>query len=227
MKKRVFILGVCPLPFEDKKFPYGPGMRTWQFVAPLVDDGHDVCLVCLRQPGAYKDKEKNNVTRYKNNLTIHSLEQNDFLNIISVPENDNFHSAWTNSKNSAKTAKRTVDSLIKHLDIKKQILKKEELLSAAKILFPELSVEAIHSYVKASKHIAQNHLGHFGLIHWPEISPRGVKDKAFIGVGVTLIAPIKINRTCYKIFYNYSIRRLDANSTFECVTSAIQNNITR
>jgi len=97
-----------------------------------------------------------------------------------LPENDHFHSAWTNNKNSAKNVKKTVDSLIKHLDVKKQVLEKGELLSAAKVLFPELSEKAIHSYVKASKHIAQNHLGHFGLVHWPEISPRGVKDKAYI-----------------------------------------------
>jgi hypothetical protein len=97
-----------------------------------------------------------------------------------LPEDDYFYSAWTTNKNSVKTAKRTVDSLAKHLDGKKQTLKKEELLAAAKMLLPELSEKAVHSYVDASKHIEQNHLGHFGLVHWPEISPRGVKDKAYI-----------------------------------------------
>lgn len=97
-----------------------------------------------------------------------------------LPENDNFYSSWTSNKNSAKTAKKTVDSLAKHMEGKKQVLSKEELLSAAKVLFPELSPKAVHSFVDASKQIEQNHLGHFGLVHWPEISPRGVKDKAYI-----------------------------------------------
>lgn len=97
-----------------------------------------------------------------------------------LPESDHFYSAWTNNKNSVKTAKRAVDSLAKHLESKKQTLKKEELLSAAKILFPELSEKAIHSYVDVSKCIEKNHLGHFGLVYWPEISPRGVKDKSYI-----------------------------------------------
>ncbi len=101
-------------------------------------------------------------------------------NFERLPENDHFYSAWTNNKNSVKTAKKTVDSLAKYLEGEKQTLKKEELLSAAKILFPELSAKAVHSYVDASKHIEQNYLGHFGLVHWPEISPRGVKDKAYI-----------------------------------------------
>lgn len=97
-----------------------------------------------------------------------------------LPENDYFYSAWTNNKNSVKAAKKTVDSLIKHLDSKKQVFTREELLAAASGLFPELSARAIHSYIDVSKHIEQNSLGNFGLIHWPEISPRGVKDKAYI-----------------------------------------------
>lgn len=101
-------------------------------------------------------------------------------NFDRLPENDSFYSVWTINKDSVKTAKKAVDSLIKHFDTQKQVLSREELLSAAKIIFPELSAKAVHSYVDASKHIEQNHLGHFGLVHWPEISPRGVKDKAYI-----------------------------------------------
>lgn len=97
-----------------------------------------------------------------------------------LPENDHFYSSWISNKNSVKTAKKTVDSLVRYMEGEKQVLSKEDLLSAAKILFPELSPKAVHSYVDASKHIEQNHLGHFGLVHWPEISPRGVKDKAYI-----------------------------------------------
>ncbi len=101
-------------------------------------------------------------------------------NFERLPENDYFYSAWTNNKNSVKAVKKTVDSLIKHLDSQKKVFTRKELLAAAKSLFPELSEKAIHSYVDVSKHIEQNSLGNFGLIHWPEISPRGVKDKAYI-----------------------------------------------
>jgi hypothetical protein len=97
-----------------------------------------------------------------------------------LPEDDNFYSVWTVNGNSLKTAKKTIDSLVRHLDVQKQVLSPEQLLSAAKLIFPELSAKAIHSYVDASKQIEQNHLGHFGLVYWPEISPRGVKDKAYI-----------------------------------------------
>lgn len=101
-------------------------------------------------------------------------------NFERLPESEHFYSSWTNNKNSVKAAKKTVDSLIKHLDSKKRVFTREELLAAAKSLYPEISEKAAHSYVDASKYIEQNKLGHYGLFNWPEISPRGVKDKAFI-----------------------------------------------
>ena len=52
---RVFILGQSPLPFEEQGVSYGPGRRTWQLVSPLLDDGHEVCLVASRISGAYPD----------------------------------------------------------------------------------------------------------------------------------------------------------------------------
>ncbi len=97
-----------------------------------------------------------------------------------LPENDNFYSTWNVNKDSFKTAKKTIDSLVRHLNVKKEVLGKNELLSAARAIFPELSDKAIYSYIDASKHIEQNSLGSYGLANWPEINPRGVKDKAFI-----------------------------------------------
>ena len=97
-----------------------------------------------------------------------------------VPESDHFHPVWTMNKKLVRQAKKTIDSVVKCLEDKKQVLAEEELMAMIKSLAPELSEKAIFSYIDASKHIKKSHLGHFGLIHWPEISPRGVKDKAFI-----------------------------------------------
>lgn len=97
-----------------------------------------------------------------------------------VPEDDHFYPVWTIGKDSLKTAKKTVDSLAKHLDTKKQVLKDHQIYEIVKSMYPELSDKAVYSYIDASKKIEKNHLGYFGLAHWPEISPRGVKDKAYI-----------------------------------------------
>ncbi|MEK7160760.1 MAG: sigma factor-like helix-turn-helix DNA-binding protein [Patescibacteria group bacterium] len=97
-----------------------------------------------------------------------------------LPENDHFYAAWLTNKEALKRAQKTVDSLIKHLKNKGQVLLSSDLEAALSQLYPELSVKAIRSYVDVSKHIEKNYLGQFGLTHWPEISPRGVKDKAYI-----------------------------------------------
>ncbi len=51
--RRVMILGWSPLPFQSELMNYAPGVRSWQLAKPLADDGHAVCLVCGRIPGAY------------------------------------------------------------------------------------------------------------------------------------------------------------------------------
>ena len=51
--RRVLILGCSPLPFENQRMNYAPGARTWQFAQSLADDGHAVCVIAMRIPGAY------------------------------------------------------------------------------------------------------------------------------------------------------------------------------
>lgn len=140
----------------------------------------DLTYVCYPVKEIEKLKKEGNVAELERCKSAFYFIMSLGDNFQRLPESDYFYSAWTNNKNSVKAARRTVDSLIKHLDSKKQVFTREELLAAAKSLFPELSENAIHSYVDASKHIEQNSLGNFGLVHWPEISPRGVKDKAYI-----------------------------------------------
>ncbi|MDZ7836824.1 MAG: hypothetical protein U5N58_02165 [Actinomycetota bacterium] len=50
---KLFILGMSPLPFENDRKVYGTGIRTWQFVQPLLEDGHQICLVSYGIPSAY------------------------------------------------------------------------------------------------------------------------------------------------------------------------------
>ncbi|MEO7795716.1 MAG: glycosyltransferase family 4 protein [Thermoanaerobaculia bacterium] len=50
---RVLIYGVAPLPFENTRKNYGPGIRSWQFARALADAGHDVRLVAVVLEDAY------------------------------------------------------------------------------------------------------------------------------------------------------------------------------
>ena len=48
---RVLVAGLSPLPFENARMSYGPGIRTWQFAWSLARAGHEVRLVAMRAPG--------------------------------------------------------------------------------------------------------------------------------------------------------------------------------
>jgi glycosyltransferase involved in cell wall biosynthesis len=48
---RLLLAGLAPLPFENARMSYGPGIRTWQFAWSLARAGHEVHLVAMRAPG--------------------------------------------------------------------------------------------------------------------------------------------------------------------------------
>ena len=43
------------MPFENDMKVYGTGIRTWQFLEPLLANGHRVCACCYAIPSAYRE----------------------------------------------------------------------------------------------------------------------------------------------------------------------------
>ena len=56
--RKVMILGMSPMPFENDRKVYGPGIRTWQFVQPLLEKGHRLCVCNYAIPSAYNGNFK-------------------------------------------------------------------------------------------------------------------------------------------------------------------------
>lgn len=79
-------------------------------------------------------------------------------------ETQDFHAFWFADKNSLSLARKQVNSFISELKRKKKPL-------PAKI--PVFCIEI-------SKNILKGPEGLYGLSNWPEINPRGVKDKAYL-----------------------------------------------
>ncbi|MDI6783264.1 MAG: hypothetical protein QME64_04100 [bacterium] len=50
---KILALGVGPLPFENQTKFYGSSIRTWHFVKPLLELGHEVCLIAMQLPDPY------------------------------------------------------------------------------------------------------------------------------------------------------------------------------
>ena len=92
-------------------------------------------------------------------------------------ETKEFHSFWTINPNSFTLAKKTIDSFYNKLSEVKRPLSLRELKSLAN---SSLVSQFFQSFLEISKQIQKNEEGLFGLKNWPEINPRGVKDKAYL-----------------------------------------------
>jgi len=102
-------------------------------------------------------------------------------------ETDEHHSFWTTEPKFLNFPQKTINSFYKFLLKKKEpVILKD--VSVHQILGKEiererinrLSLEAFQSFLEISKKIQQNKEGFFGLKDWPEINPRGIKDKAYL-----------------------------------------------
>ncbi|MCK4859510.1 MAG: hypothetical protein KAS87_03010, partial [Candidatus Omnitrophica bacterium] len=93
------------------------------------------------------------------------------------PESDDFFPAWAMEANPVRQARKTAMSFIKELEKRNKpfVFEDSKIYKAnranSKILF---------SSIELSKHILRNSEGLCGFATWPEINPRGIKDKAFL-----------------------------------------------
>ena len=99
---------------------------------------------------------------------------------IKEKENQSFYSFWTINKKSVNVVQRLVNFLIKHLEKISRTLAFEELLKQAKKANKNLTDKALFSYLDVCKPIEANKFEEYGLIAWPEIRPKGIKDKAYL-----------------------------------------------
>lgn len=96
-----------------------------------------------------------------------------------VCEKKDFYYFWSTIPDAKLKVKETLNSLVSNIQkIGKPVSKKE--LYAEFASKNGLSEQATASYLEISKRIQADKEGKLGLIEWPEIKPRGVKDKAFL-----------------------------------------------
>ena len=96
-----------------------------------------------------------------------------------VCEKKDYSYFWSNIPNAQEKVKETLNSLVAQMQkIGKPIPKKDFYAEVASK--QGLSQPATLSYLEISKRIQPSKEGGLGLIEWPEIKPRGVKDKAFL-----------------------------------------------
>ncbi|MHB1253398.1 MAG: glycosyltransferase [Candidatus Humimicrobiaceae bacterium] len=83
---RILILGMSPLPFENERKAYGTGIRTWQFVLPLIESGHEICLTNYCIPSAF-EKDFTSVLNKKQAAGNHEF----IYNMLTAEDFENIH----------------------------------------------------------------------------------------------------------------------------------------
>lgn len=94
---------------------------------------------------------------------------------IRFGANRDFHPLWAAGEASLDKARETISSLYQKLEEIKVPLSLKELAK-----FASQNTAILGSYLEVSKKIQKNNEGVFGLKDWPEINPRGVKDRAYL-----------------------------------------------
>ena len=100
-----------------------------------------------------------------------------------VSETNDFNTFWSLSEQHVGAFNKSISSFISTLEKSKSPVAESAITDFYKksgVSAKEPTSAAIASYLSISKNIAKNNFGQIGLTTWPEIKPRGVKDKAFL-----------------------------------------------
>ena len=82
---RILLCGLCPLPGENTLKSYGPGIRTWQFAWSLARAGHEVRVLAMKIPDAYRPDE-GLPTEERDGILVERLTDGELLHSDRVAE---------------------------------------------------------------------------------------------------------------------------------------------
>ena len=107
-----------------------------------------------------------------------------FLNLagsfVRTKEDENFWPRWALENSYVKTQEALVAHLTAQLKKEKKVVGFEEMINWAKKHNNVLNKEIVLAYLTSAKNISKNSFNEWGMISWAEVSPRGVRDKAFL-----------------------------------------------
>jgi hypothetical protein len=99
-------------------------------------------------------------------------------------ESEDFHPLWSTNKEFIGKARSFLNNLSKAIQDANELLTMTQLKDLARPIAEQSgflsSDKAIHSAIDAFKHIDSNVYGDYGMTDWANVSPRGVRDKAYL-----------------------------------------------
>lgn len=96
-------------------------------------------------------------------------------------ETDVFHSLWILGDPYLERAKQAIEALTKTLEKHGQPVVEAELANIYKRGSRDsISPKVLFSYISLSKNVGKNIFDEIGLSHWADVTPKGVRDKAYL-----------------------------------------------
>jgi hypothetical protein len=97
-----------------------------------------------------------------------------------ILNDDRFHPYWTTDLSARQKAEKIVDFLIGEFNKRKSVLQENEVLNLLLQKHTDVPQKMLCVVLEISKEINKNNFNELGLNHWSEISPQGVKDRAYL-----------------------------------------------
>lgn len=102
-----------------------------------------------------------------------------------APEADYYHDRWAVSKEKVQGVEKVMAAVVGSLSNAGKPVSGDGIRSLIAEYFKSFhgdvpDEKAVEAYLKSSKLISSNPYSEYGLISWPTISPRGVRDKAYL-----------------------------------------------
>ncbi len=93
------------------------------------------------------------------------------------PESSERHAVWFTNKDKLSEAEEVVKEVCEILKKEKKILTVDSIKEKLK---KEVDLEKLSFYIEISKKIGYDRRGGVGLYEWPDINPRGIRDKVYL-----------------------------------------------
>ncbi len=104
---------------------------------------------------------------------------------VQLKENDDYHAVWATSVGNAHTVQNILHDVVSALNKTCSPIYKKELIALVESKAGEHSytyqdASSTIDHVQIAKTISKGPFDKYGLVRWPEINPRGVRDKAYL-----------------------------------------------
>ncbi|MDP3696955.1 MAG: hypothetical protein Q8R55_02875, partial [Candidatus Taylorbacteria bacterium] len=99
---------------------------------------------------------------------------------VRTKEDENFWPRWALENSYVKNQEALVAHLTSQLKKEKKVVGFEEMINWAKKHNTILNKDIVLAYLASAKNISKNSFSEWGMISWAEVSPRGVRDKAYL-----------------------------------------------